>query len=426
MKGVEKRSAGRRIEDKVVRKRNSRFQELYNIGQTITSEINMEALFSIVMDQTNKIMNTERSTLFLYDDYTEELWSLVATDMDKNEIRIKKDMGLAGWVFQNKEQLIVNDTYNDSRFNLDIDRHTGYRTKNILCVPVLNRAEKCIGTLEVLNRHRGNFVDEDAMFLKSISDYVAIAVENARLYEDIKIYSDKLKTTILIAEKLKRAKQHLTKFVPASVAQILDQDPEKIMGEKVPMDVSVLFIDIQGFSGMMERFDQQLVNDMVETHFSKYLLCVDRHGGELNETSGDGLMIMFKSDVLANHAQEAVAAGLEIVEENRRLNQALSYPWGDIHLHMGVNSGEAYVGTTRMKSVTGDRLTYTASGIVTVLADRIGQLSENTRLFIGPETYAMVNNIYPCDFIGDCRLKNISESVSVFCVNPLGGSNSSG
>ena len=58
MKGVEKRSIGRRIEDKVVRKSNNRFQELYNIGQTITSEINMEALFGIVMDQTNKIMNT--------------------------------------------------------------------------------------------------------------------------------------------------------------------------------------------------------------------------------------------------------------------------------------------------------------------------------------------------------------------------------
>ncbi len=66
-------------------------------------------------------------------------------------------------------------------------------------------------------RHTGNFVDEDAEFLKSISDYVAIAVENARLYEDIKIYSEKLKATILIAEKLKRTKQHLTKFVPASV-----------------------------------------------------------------------------------------------------------------------------------------------------------------------------------------------------------------
>ena len=88
------------------RKRTQRFKKLYNIGQTITSEIKMEAIFDLVIDQTNQVMNTERSTLFLYDDYTEELWSLVATGMIKNEIRIKKNSGLAGWVFQNKKQLI--------------------------------------------------------------------------------------------------------------------------------------------------------------------------------------------------------------------------------------------------------------------------------------------------------------------------------
>ena len=180
------------------------------------------------------------------------------------------------------------------------------------------------------------------------------------------------------------------------------------------MDVSVLFIDIQGFSKLMENYDQLLVNDMVEKHFSKYLLCVNRHGGELNETSGDGLMVLFKSDSLEHHAREAVAAGLEIVEENRKLNHELSYPWNDVHLHMGINSGEAYVGITRMESFTGERLTYTASGLVTVIAARIGKTSENTRLFIGPATYSMIGNIYPCEFIGEYELKNISKPTPIY------------
>ncbi|MFC1877797.1 GAF domain-containing protein [Thermodesulfobacteriota bacterium] len=419
MTHTRKRSIGRRNDDIAFRERAQRFKKLYNIGKIITSEMKMDALFRLVIDQTNQVMSTERSTLFLYDDYTEELWSLVATGMKKNEIRIKKDSGLAGWVFQNKKQIIVNDTYKDPRFNLFVDHYTGYRTKNILCVPVCNRAEKCIGALEVMNRRTGNFVGEDAEFLKSISYYIAISVENSRLYEDIKSYTEKLEATILIAEKLERVKVQLTKFVPASVANILEQEPDKIMGKKISMDVSVLFIDIQGFSALMENFDQQLVNDMVEKHFSKYLLCVDRHGGELNETSGDGLMILFKSDTLEHHAQAAVTAGLEVVEENRRLNQDLSYPWGDVHLHMGINSGKAYVGVTRMKGITGERLTYTASGLVTVIAARIGKLSENTKLFIGPDTYSMIKKIYPCDFIGECSLRNISERTSIFCVKSL-------
>lgn len=420
MKKESRKKIGRRNEDTAVRARNKRFQALFNIGQTITSEINMESIFSLVMEQTNTIMGTERSTLFIYDGYTQELWSLVATGLEKNEIRIKTDSGIAGWVFEHKKHVIVNDVYNDTRFNLEIDRRTGYRTKNVLCVPIMNRAEKCIGVLQVLNHRRGEFIAEDAEFLESISNYVAIAVENARLYEDVKSYSEKLEATILLADKLKQAKAHLTKFVPASVTQLLEQDPEKLMEKKMPMDVSVLFIDIQGFSGLMENFDQRLVNDMVETHFSEYMECINRHGGEINETSGDGLMIMFKSDVLKRHAYEAVAAGLEIVSENMRLNKKHAYPWGDIHLHMGVNSGEAYVGTTRIKSITGDRLTYTATGLVTVLAARIGQLSKNTQLYCGADTYSLITNNYICDFIGDCQLKNITESIPVFHVKSLG------
>lgn len=415
----DKRSFSRRNEDFVIRKRVQQLKKLYNIGKTITSEMNMEALFDVIMNQTNQIMNTERSTLFLYDDYTEELWSLVATGMKKNEIRIKKDLGIAGWVFQNKKPIIVNDTYKDSRFNLDVDRHTGFRTKNILCVPVYNRAAKCIGTLEVMNRIKGDFVDEDVEFLRSISDYVAIAVENSKLYEDIKRYSEKLKASILLTEKLKRVREQLTKFVPSSVAKILEQEPEKIVEKKAPMDVSVLFVDIQDFSRLMANFDQQLVLDMVEKHFSKYLLCVDRHGGELTETSGDGLMILFKSDTVAHHARAAVAAGLEIIEENKLLNQNLSYPWDYVHLHMGINSGKAYVGITRMEGFIGERFTYTASGIVTIIAARIGQLSKNTRLFLGPETYSKISKHYNCKFIGDRWLKNISESVPIFCADGL-------
>ena len=130
-------------------------------------------------------------------------------------------------------------------------------------------------------------------------------------------------------------------------------------------------------------------------------------------------MVLFKSETLEHHARDAVAAGMEIIEENQRLNQELSYPWGNVQLHIGINSGEAYVGTTKMKSVTGERLTYTASGLVTVLAARIGKLSKNTQLYIGPETYALIGDDYACEFVGDCELKNISECKSIFCVKSL-------
>ena len=411
-----KRNAGRRKQDFLIRNLGKRYQKLYRIGQTITSQLNMESIFNLVIEQTNQIMETERSTLFIYDDYTDELWSLVATGVEKNEIRIKSDSGLAGWVFQNQKELIINDTYKDSRFNLDVDRRTGFQTRNLLCVPVFNREKKCIGALEVLNRREGSFTSEDADFLRHISDYVAIAIENARLYEDVQSYSHSLETAIILNEKLEKVKNQLTKFVPDSVVKMVEKEPDLVVGEKILMAVSILFIDIQEFGRLLENHDARLVNDMVENHFSKYLLCVGKYNGELNETSGDGLMIIFKGDSKVAHAHNAVAAGLEIIAANRKLNRTLDYPWGDVQLHLGINTGEAYVGTTRMQSITGDRLTYTATGVVTVLAARIGSISENTQLLIGPDTYALIQDGFRCDCVGDCKLKNISEPIPVYRV----------
>ena len=387
-----KRNTGRRKEDFAIRNLGKRYQRLYRIGQTITSQLKMESIFDLVIEQTNQVMETERSTLFIHDDYTDELWSLVATGVDKNEIRIKSDSGLAGWVFQNQKELIINDTYKDSRFNLDVDRRTGFQTRNILCVPVFNREKSCIGALEVLNRRKDNFTPEDAEFLRHISDYVAIAIENARLYEDVQAYTASLEAAIILNEKLKKVKAQLTKFVPDSVVKMVEKEPDSLIGEKIPMDVSVLFIDIQEFASLLENHDTRQVNDMVESHFSKYLLCVGKYDGELNETSGDGLMIIFKGQNMQVNARNAVAAGLEIIAENRKLNRTLEYPWGDVQLHLGINTGEAYVGTTRMQSITGDRLTYTATGVVTVLAARIGAISKNIRLLIDQDTYALIQD----------------------------------
>ena len=410
------RTPGRREEDYILRDQNIRYKQLYTLGQTITSEIKMDALFQLIMDQTNQIMGTERSTVFLHDEEADELWSLVATGMKKRKIRIKADSGIAGWVFQNRKQLIINDPYSDHRFNIEVDQRSGFRTENILCIPIINREDRCIGALQTLNSLSGKFTEDDCEFLKSISDYVAIALENSKLYEDIKDYSEKLKATIIRIETLTDIKKQLSKFVPISVAEMVEKDPNTLDSEKVPMEVSILFIDIQNFTRITEDYDQILVNDMVEKHFSKYLECIHRHGGDLNEFSGDGLMVIFRRDAIKTHAHAAVAAGLEIVKENNLLNDKLRYPWGAVDLHIGINSGKAYVGSTKVKSITGERWTYTASGLVTIIAARIGGFSENTKLYVGSETYKLLDRDYDFNLIGNKKFKNIKKTIPIYQV----------
>jgi signal transduction histidine kinase len=163
-----------------------RYAELLEVGQIITSEMDFETLFPLVIRHTNSIMDTEASSIFLYDQKTKELWSLVSTDLRKSEIRIPATQGITGWVFQHKTYSVVNDTSRDPRFNAGADAKTGFRTRNMLCVPLINRQKECIGTLQALDKHAGSFTEEDVEVLTSLSNYATVALENSRLYEDLK------------------------------------------------------------------------------------------------------------------------------------------------------------------------------------------------------------------------------------------------
>lgn len=410
------RSFGRRAEDFIIRKDIQRFKRLSIIGQSIISEIKFNALIPVIMEQTNKIMDTERSTVFIFDHKTNELWSLIATGMGSNRIRMPADRGIAGSVFISRKPLLINDAYKDPHFNVAVDCEFGFKTKNIVCVPLINRYGKCIGVLQALNSRSGKFTEDDSFFLKSISDYVTIAIENAKLYDNVNRYSEHLKKVIVQNESLENIKNRLSKFVPLNVAKLVEKRPDILDREKTLTSVSILFVDIQNFSTITDGYDQRMINHMIENHFSSYLNCIHQHDGELNETSGDGLMVIFQNDTKENQAYRAVKAGLGVIRESKRINQNFNYPWGPIDLHISVNSGNAYVGTTRMKSNIGERWVYTASGLVTVIASRIGALSENSKLYVGSNTYNLIHKDFDCEFIGNRKLKNISESRPVYWV----------
>ena len=98
----EKRNIGRREEDRVTHDQIYRHEMLFELGQMITSEMNLDALFELIIEQINQLMSTERCSLFLYDTQKDQLWSLVSTELKRNEIRIPSSYGVAGWVFQNR------------------------------------------------------------------------------------------------------------------------------------------------------------------------------------------------------------------------------------------------------------------------------------------------------------------------------------
>ena len=178
--------SGRRDEDRVLRDRLRRYKKAFHVGQVLTSEMSRDALFDVIIHQSNEIMGAERSTVFVYDERDNELWSLVAIGMKKKEIRIPSDYGVAGWVFKHRMPVTVNNAYKDSRFYAEVDKKSGFKTKNIICVPLINFDNQCIGALQSLNKAEGDFTEEDGEMLAYVSNYVTIALENMKVYEELK------------------------------------------------------------------------------------------------------------------------------------------------------------------------------------------------------------------------------------------------
>ena len=155
------------------------------ITQAISSELHVDTLLGKIMAVSTELLQAERSTLFLYDAEHDELWSRVAEGISQRDIRFPASAGIAGAVFSSGKMVNIPDAYRDPRFNQEVDRKTGYRTRSILCLPVENKRGQVIGVVQVLNKKGGVFTGHDEKRLHLLCTQSAIALENARMFEDI-------------------------------------------------------------------------------------------------------------------------------------------------------------------------------------------------------------------------------------------------
>jgi len=162
-----------------------RLSRLMKIGAAISSELDLDALLRTISQTTSHLLQAERSTVFVVDSVKNELWSRVAEGLGNKEIRIPLSAGIAGLVATTGNPVRISDAYRDPRFNPEVDKKTGYQTRSILCVPMRNRRGQVIGVFQVLNKRDAEFTALDEQLLASLSSQAAVAVENAKLYEEV-------------------------------------------------------------------------------------------------------------------------------------------------------------------------------------------------------------------------------------------------
>ena len=158
---------------------------LLEVSSAIASEIHINPLLETIVNAATRLLDAERGSLFMYEPGRNELYSKVAGGVVGGAIRISADAGLTGEAFRSNVPIIVADTRTDERFNPEIDQRTGFRTRNMLVVPMSTTNGTRVGVIEVLNKARGPFTQADARRLAALGAQAAVSIENAMLFEQV-------------------------------------------------------------------------------------------------------------------------------------------------------------------------------------------------------------------------------------------------
>jgi signal transduction histidine kinase len=167
------------------RNRMDRLNMLIEASKIVNSALDLAAVLALILDVATRSVSADRGTVYLVDEKAGELWSLAAQGVNMVEIRLPLGKGLAGYVARTGETVNITDAYRDPRFNPEIDHRSGYTTHTVLCMPMRNRDGKIVGVFQLLNKRAGFFGPEDESFIDALSVHAAIAVENARMAQEM-------------------------------------------------------------------------------------------------------------------------------------------------------------------------------------------------------------------------------------------------
>jgi sigma-B regulation protein RsbU (phosphoserine phosphatase) len=166
----------------------------------LNSTLDLGELISIILQIATRQTGAERGTVFLVDRERNEIWSLVGLGLEQQVIRLPAERGIAGWVAREGSAVRLENAYDDARFEPDIDRRLGFKTRQLLCLPIRNEAGAIIGVLQLLNKAEG-FTDEDEAFLDALSAHVALALEKAQLHRE-RVEKEKMERDLALAREI--------------------------------------------------------------------------------------------------------------------------------------------------------------------------------------------------------------------------------
>ena len=161
------------------------YLRLIEISRDLASTLDLDTLLDDIVCASADITHAEAASILLYDDTSRQLYFQVATNIDEPTMRglvVPLEKSIAGWIVTNRKSVRIDDAHKDLRFFSDVEQTIGYETKSLLGIPLITK-NKVVGVLEVINKKRGRFTDPDESMLTVLGAQAAVAIENARLFQ---------------------------------------------------------------------------------------------------------------------------------------------------------------------------------------------------------------------------------------------------
>jgi class 3 adenylate cyclase len=394
---------------------------LYDISKDIFGSVEYEQILKNFLMMTMGNFGVVEGFILTVDIPSRKINGFVSVGFQEDDISLLKTGA--------REILLSPDLVKSMQNETDL-KNQALLPPQMMCALAFNVDQNSNGLLGLGSKLIAeSYNTDDEELMDTLVNNLVVALKNARSFEEIKGLNldlqekniqletalNQLKASMRKVELLESIKDNLSKFVPVTVSRMIEKSPTSSIPESKKQDLSVLFLDIEGYTKLCEKLGSTETGDIIEKHFSAFMDAIYANNGDVNETAGDGLMVLFLNEDKQTNALEAVRTALKIRKETVRIyEQCDSLQYRPLDINMGINSGEALVGAAKFETYSGSRWTYTARGSLTNIAARIGAQATRGGIYLSKSTADRIKEHFSPKPKGKFNLKNVSEEIEIF------------
>ena len=329
------------------------------------------------------------------------------------------------------KQIVLQKSRDDEMDGQSIQVNPGELEPHDICGLSFQVTDTCYGFMGLGAKIIGEaFSEDDKELMMTLANSLVVSLKNALSFENIKQLNldlqekntqlkktlKELKAALRKVELLESIKTNLSKFVPTAVTKLVENASSSEIHEAKEQDISVLFLDIEGYTKITDEIGATNVNTLIEKYFSVFMDAIYANDGDVVETAGDGLMVLFLTADEKEHALQAVRAAQNVIEQACSINDECTMDSQRCLVNVGVCSGKAFVGAAKFESIIGSRWTYTTHGTIVNIAARLCSQAKGGEVLVSGETVQRVKGMFQFTSLGKFPLKNLAEEVDVFAL----------